>query len=497
LSVASLAVGSESLEREGASAGLLAATVSLAGFAAWTVPGNRLGLGAVLVAGGITVVVLSSRAAPLRPDTAMYGVFALALASMAAVRSAEWLLAVDALAAAVLGTLAVAGGSAWDDVRRAPLVLTSRTAEAVPFLGRGVRRVTAGRRWSPALRGMGMGAVLLAVFGGLFVSADRAFAQLTRDFLVPDIDLSLLPARITIFFLVAVSATGLVIAGPRFAHLGPPRLLDALRPATFTEEEEEGARRGRGGLAPIEWGLALGLLDLLFLAFVGVQIAVLFAGHDYVLRTAGLTYAEYARQGFFQLLAAAALTLAVVAGASRWATPRGPRNARVRDLLLGVLLLLTLVVLASALKRLLLYEEAFGFTRLRVSVHAVILWLAGVLILVIAAGALRRTRWLTPAVVGLSAVSLLAFNLVNPDGLVATRNVERYEETGRLDLGYLSGLSPDAVPSLSELPAPLRACALRPHAGLLAEPDRWPGWNLSRARARAVLEGTGEVPCSM
>jgi hypothetical protein len=494
VSAGSAAVWAEPLEREGASARMLAATITLSSFAGLALPGNRLGLGAVLVACGIAAVVVWARAAPLQPDNAAYAGLALVLASMAAVRSAEWLLALDGLAAAALATLAVAGGRTWEEVRRAPAVVASRVAEAVPYLGRGARRLTGGRRFSPALRGIGVGAILLAVFGGLFVSADQAFAELTRV-LLPEINLALLPARVAVFIVVAVSATGLVIGGPRFAHLGPPRFFGALHEAIL-DREEEGERPRRRGLAPIEWMLSLGLLDLLFVAFVTVQIAVLFAGHDYVLRTAGLTYAEYARQGFFQLLAAAALTLGVVAGASRWARPRDVRDARVLDVLLGLLLLLTLVVLASALKRLLLYEHAFGFTRLRVSVHAVILWLAGVLVLVMVACALHRGQWLPRALVGFSAAAMLVFNVTNPDGLVASRNVARFAETGRVDLSYLAELSPDAVPSLSALPSTLRACVLEEHTELLADPDYWPAWNLGRARARTVLEHPPEVPCS-
>jgi Domain of unknown function (DUF4173) len=493
VSAGTVAAGSEPLEREGASARLLVPTIGVAGFAAWAVPGNRLGLGVVLVAGGIAAVVVWVRPVPLQPESVVYAGLAMALASMAAVRSAEWLVAVDVLAAATLAALAVTGGETWGEVRRAPVIVAFRAAQAVPYLGRGAGRLLAGRRLSPALRGMAVGAILLAVFGGLFMSADRAFAELTQDFLLPDIDLDLLAARTAVFIIVAVSATGLVIAGSRFAHLQPPRLLVALRSAFL---DRDGERHRWNGLAPLEWILALGLLDLLFAAFVTVQIAVLFAGHDYVLRTAGLTYAEYARDGFIQLLAAAALTLGVVTGASRWARRGGVRDARVLKLLLGVLLLLTLVVLASALKRLLLYEEAFGFTRLRISVHAVILWLAGVLVIVMATGVPRVGRWLARAVVSFSAAVLLVFNLTNPDGLVGTRNVERFAETGRVDLSYLAGLSPDAVPSLSGLPAPLRACVLQDDAELLAEPDSWPAWNVGRARARAVLEDMTEVPCS-
>ncbi len=101
-------------------------------------------------------------------------------------------------------------------------------------------------------------------------------------------------------------------------------------------------------LSPWEWALPLVLLDALFLAFVAVQIFVLFGGHDHVLRTAGLTYAEYAHQGFWQLVAVAVLTLAVVmtavhaaatpqpcAPAAAARTPRTPLRAHARDRRVG------------------------------------------------------------------------------------------------------------------------------------------------------------------
>jgi hypothetical protein len=74
----------------------------------------------------------------------------------------------------------------------------------------------------------------------------------------------------------------------------------------------------------LEWVLPLALLDALVAAFVLVQLTVLFGGSRHVLRRAGPTYAEYARSGFWQLLAVSALTLLVIAGAMRWA----PRRTR-------------------------------------------------------------------------------------------------------------------------------------------------------------------------
>jgi two-component system, OmpR family, sensor histidine kinase BaeS len=76
---------------------------------------------------------------------------------------------------------------------------------------------------------------------------------------------------------------------------------------------------------------------------------------------------------------------------------------------------------------------------------------------------------------------------------VAERNVDRYGATGEIDLSYVAGLGPDAVPALAALPPSLRDCAMGRHAALLGEPDDLLGWNLARERARRTLRAIGEV----
>jgi hypothetical protein len=208
-----------------------------------------------------------------------------------------------------------------------------------------------------------------------------------------------------------------------------------------------------------------------------------------VLRTAGLTYAEYAREGFAQLMATAVLTLAVMAAAARWARRTGPADKRLLRTLLGCLCILCLVVLASALTRLDLYEQAFGYTRARVAAHATMLWLGGLFALVLVAGAVRRIAWLPRAVVALSAGGLLAFAASDPDHRIAAHNVERYERTGRIDPGVLATLSPDAAPALADLPPRLAACATGRVRRDLSRPDGAAGFSLARRRARAALAG--------
>ncbi|MGI8750413.1 MAG: response regulator [Thermoleophilaceae bacterium] len=72
--------------------------------------------------------------------------------------------------------------------------------------------------------------------------------------------------------------------------------------------------------------------------------------------------------------------------------------------------------------------------------------------LVAAGGALGRTKALPRAIVAVSAAAVLAFSVLNHEGLVADQNVDHYERTGKIDAGYLATLGPDATPALANLP---------------------------------------------
>lgn len=181
------------------------------------------------------------------------------------------------------------------------------------------------------------------------------------------------------------TVAGLGTLGASYLLAAPPEYANAVTLGT-----RRVARR-------LEWAMPVGLLAALFVVFVGVQVASMSGGDSYVLRTAGLTYAEYARRGFWQLLAVTMLTLAVVG----WAVRRAARET-VADrvwlrALLGALVVLTLVIVASALNRMWLYQEAYGWTVLRVLVLACELWLGAVYLLILVAGARLRAgcpaRW--------------------------------------------------------------------------------------------------------
>jgi hypothetical protein len=142
-------------------------------------------------------------------------------------------------------------------------------------------------------------------------------------------------------------------------------------------------------------------------------------------------------------------------------------------------------VLASALKRLGLYEEPYGATKLRMLADASILGLGAVLALVLATLARGRSGWLPRAVVLVSAAGAVAFAASNPEGRIASINVDRALAGHELDRYYLLDLSADAALGLTRLPDP--ACATARLAGDLREPDEPLGANLARARARDAI----------
>lgn len=412
-----------------------------------------------------------------RPWTLTWAVGGLALLAVPALRDAGWPTFLAVVSALALGSLALHGSRSWLGIFLGSLGLVDSAVPGLRWGWQGLRSQAevSRERWGTVVRTTAVAVVLLIVFGTLFAGADAAFADLLGN-LVPDVSIGDGPWRVFLFLLGVVGA--LAAAYTAAAPARWDRVTIAPGPA-----------RGR-----VEWALPLIVLNLLFAAFITLQLAVLFGGYDKVLAETDLSYAEYARQGFWQLLWATLLTLLVIALALRWAPRGGPRDRTLVRGVLGALCVLTLVVVASALRRMDLYVDAYGLTRLRISVAAMELWLGVVLVLIIAAGVFGA-RLLPRAVAVSAAVGVLAFGLISPDGLIAEQNVQRYESEKPIDIDYLRTLSADAVPALDRLPEPLRSCALeRIERDLDRSDEPWyaSSWGVTRARdifaERSALE---------
>ena len=401
---------------------------------------------------------------------------AAALLAVPVVTDCAWLVVLCMLGVCGLAVLTASDARTWRSVLLAVPMLPMDAVLAVVWAGRGLSRLRPAvpHHAGSWLRALAVSAGAVWLVGALLSSGDDAFAAVIRHVL-PRLELLTVPARVVLAAAVALAVGTLLHA--------------AARTDGSLDEPSPGRRR------PVrEWALPLAAVDGLLIVFLSVQAAVLFGGAQ-VTHALGTTPAERARQGFWQLSAVTALTLLLLAWSAMRCEPARRRDRRLRDGLAGVLVVASMLLAFSALRRMWLYEQAFGFTVSRVVVSAVELLVVALLALVALARARGVAAMLPRLVAGACAVTLLGLGLARPDAVVAAANVARYERTGQLDVAYLRTLSDDAVPALAGLPEPLRRCALgerRPAA------DPWYAVNLARSRAATALaaadSGTGPLP---
>ncbi len=345
------------------------------------------------------------------------------------------------------------------------------------------RSVVAEQR-SARLRALGRGLVIAAlpviVFGALFAAADVFFRDLLGDAaqLIPGEALSHFVLWAAFAWLAGSCLWGALLA-EREPVPDPPR-------ASWLRFEF------------IEAGVVLGLTNVLFLAFVSVQFRYLFGGASRVESSSSLTYAEYARRGFFELVAVAALVVPFLL-VTQWLLPRGlPRLRRFHALLATVLVVLALIVLASALQRMRLYQETFGLTELRLYTTAFMGWLFLVFVwLVFTVLRGRRDRFAFGIFMAGLAV-LVGLNALNPDALIVRRNAAIAGDDRPFDSTYALNLSPDAVPSLvahfDDVP-PAERCAVgrELRRRYLDSEGDWRTWSWGRFRARRAVSSSSQL----
>ncbi|MFN2320624.1 MAG: DUF4153 domain-containing protein [Dermatophilaceae bacterium] len=460
---------------------LLLGSLAVGAVAALLAVERSLGLAAfvVLLLGGALVW----RASAYRRSrfTVVSAVLATALGVATILRAAEWLTVVSVLLGGVVAATALTRATKVSGIIAAVASWPLSGLRGLPLLGRTVTATSRrGLLW-PVLRTVALSLVALVLFGGLFASADAIFGSWASS-VVPDLRWDSLIARVFVFVMV----TGITLAGAYLA-LNPPHVDDVLSPAARS------VRRW-------EWTVPVGLVIALFAGFHLAQASATIRGHDYVRETTGLSYADYVHQGFAQLTIATMLMLAVVALTLRKAATDTPSDRLWLRLALGTLSVLTLAVVASALWRMHLYQQAFGFTTLRLFVDGFELWLGLVILMVLVSLVPLSTRWVGRGAVLSAAALMVGLSALNPDAWVARHNIDRFASTGQLDATYLATLSDDAVPSIagSALPEDLKACVLHvsPYVYPLSvsdirEGDDWLELNLGRERA---VEARASVP---
>jgi len=292
------------------------------------------------------------------------------------------------------------------------------------------------RKFWPIFRGLLLALPILALLTALLISADLVFSQRMEN-LVNAFHLESIPEYLFRTFYVSVLA--LFLAGTLLHSAGssPVESIEIQKPAA-----------PKPFLGFTETMIVLGSVALLFAAFVTIQLQYFFGGEKNI-DIAGYTYAEYARRGFGELIAVAVIVLLLLLGLGLASRRESPRQRLAFAAMGAVVAGMVLVMLASAYQRLTLYEAAYGFTRDRTFTHVFMIWLAALLVAVIVLEASQRPqRFLllaTLAALGFTAT----LSIMNVDGFIAHRNVQRAVDGEKLDAVYLEALTDDAVPTLA------------------------------------------------
>ncbi len=331
---------------------------------------------------------------------------------------------------------------------------------------------------------------LLGIFGALLSAADPIFGERLENFLAI-FDIENLPEYLLRLFYILVLTY--FIAGS-LVH-------------AFYNTHDEKPDPAKDGFRPfMSWipaAVILLLVDLLFAAFVVVQFTYFFGAHTNI-TSEGYTYAEYARRGFFELVSVAVLTLVLVFGLGA-ITQRKTRSQQIVLAALNlVLICLVLVMLLSSWQRLNLYEEAYGFSRLRTYTTVFIPWLGALLVAAGVMDLLGKMRWFALSLLIATVGFVFSLPILNIDSFIASRNIDRAVSGEEFDAAYLASLSADAVPTMFsgyytadlepmdkvKLGASL-ACMSRRF--LTAPKQPWQSYNIPDATASALFAANREM----
>lgn len=345
--------------------------------------------------------------------------------------------------------------------------LPAWVATIVSFQNREGKR----RRFLPTLAGLGVASMVCAVVLPLLLSADEYFSYLTHRALAKLAD--------------ALGETALSLAvGLTFCPFLFSLLYALRRPQPLPERTARVLPRWDAAVA----AAALGIMDALYTLFLAVQFSALFGGADYLASVSGVTYAQYARSGFFQLVTVAGINLSLILLAGQFSRQAGGLW-RLVQVLSTAMVGMSGAFLVSACYRMSLYVGMYGLSFKRFLTY----WGMGMLALLFLVALLKIWRpgfRFFPVALIAAVAGWLLLNLCNPDFLVARYNVDLYlrQETAVMNCDYLAvELSYDALGPLSDLSSepngPLDELVALRQAQARADASDWRTWSLSAALA--------------
>lgn len=259
----------------------------------------------------------------------------------------------------------------------------------------------------------------------------------------------------------------------------------------YTEGDEETgeAKFFNGDLIIIN--ILLVTILAVYTLFVIIQFTYLFAGSTL---PDGLTYTEYARKGFFELLLLTGVNIVIILSVIKLTKAYSGKWLQCTKILCHYLCAITIVLLVSSFYRMLLYTNDDGLTRLRFFVMGFLGFEAiGLIITFIYIAKPNFNIVFVYMMIALSYYTVL--NVVPSDRIIAKNQIDQYVREQREELEYIFTLSADAAPAMEYLIENTQDEALRMKVKNFVEegtkfeiPERWQRFNLSVENAKEILE---------
>lgn len=244
---------------------------------------------------------------------------------------------------------------------------------------------------------------------------------------------------------------------------------------------------------PVIMITVLSAINLIYIMFTLIQFSYLFGNFNFALPT-DFTYAEYARRGFFELVFVTLINFVILLISIGLTKKAGKIGNMIMSILHSLVVFCTLVMLLSAHYRMYMYEEAYGYTYLRLLTHAFMAFLFILFIITLYKIWNEKISIIKPFIAA-ALVSYIIINYINIDVIITNENLSRYNKTGQIDVNYFTALSYDSVNGLTQLlnakTGNIGTDAKQILDSKKIELERnkpWQGFNLSQYNAKKILE---------
>jgi hypothetical protein len=317
------------------------------------------------------------------------------------------------------------------------------------------------------------------IVGNLLTSADSLFEQM-MSYAFQNISSQIITFVIDVIFGIPVAfyLFGMLFANARKKHNN-----------YIKEETKEGfAKRLRIAPATVLYTAVTPICILYVLFFISQAGYFLSAFQSYL--PAGFSYAQYARRGFFELCAVAFINfilLILLNMLCKWKDEKKPVGLKIYTSILSVF---TLMLIATAMSKMILYINNYGFTQLRIYTSWFMLLLATIFIIILLKAIFSKVKVIKSSVIAFVIFfTILSFS--NVDGMIAKYNVKWYQsgKIEEMDISMLYQLSDSAVPYVIPLINDKNSQVAKETRDYLDafvnhyEQHDWEDWNFSSYRA--------------